>query len=110
MLLESALNRAMKTLVLEAMLGGQNDDGRKIPGLHVVCDDDNDRGKEQQSLHICSLRAMYDEIIKVLCVITLSWQPREFYLDVALSGTWTQRKAQSSASSCHSFSQLKVAT
>jgi hypothetical protein len=40
MLLEHALNRAMKTLLLEVMISGENDDGRKMSELHVVCDDD----------------------------------------------------------------------
>jgi hypothetical protein len=40
MMLEYALNRVMKTLLLEVMLGGQNNDGYKVSSLHVVCDDD----------------------------------------------------------------------
>jgi hypothetical protein len=39
MMLEYALNRVMKMLLLEVMLGGQYDDGQKVSSLHVVCDD-----------------------------------------------------------------------
>jgi hypothetical protein len=40
MMLKYTLNRVMKMLLLEIMLGRQNDDGRKVSSLHVVCDDD----------------------------------------------------------------------
>jgi hypothetical protein len=40
MLLEYALNRDMKSLLVQVMLGGQSDNGRTISALHVVCDDD----------------------------------------------------------------------